>query len=107
MASKSLYKVIFHNHGKVYELFAKSAASSDLYGFVEIDQLVFDEDATMVIDPTEERVREEFEGVKTLHIPMHNVIRIEEVEKRGSCMIRDRESGEKVTPFPLSPGKKS
>ena len=54
----------------------------------------------------EERMREEFAGVRTLHLPMHAVLRIEEVEKRGTCMIRDRESGEKVTPFPLAPGKK-
>ena len=106
MAADRLYKVIFHNHGKVYELFARSASSSGLYGFVEIGELVFDDDNAMVIDPTEERVREEFADVRTLHLPMHSVIRIEEVEKRGACTIRDRDSGEKVTPFPLAPGKK-
>ncbi|MEM9303765.1 MAG: DUF1820 family protein [Pseudomonadota bacterium] len=106
MAAKPLYKVIFHNHGKVYELFARSASSSGLYGFVEIGELVFEDDSAMVIDPTEERMREEFADVRTLHLPMHSVIRVEEVDRRGACTIRDSESGEKVTPFPIAPGKK-
>lgn len=106
MSGHRIFKVIFHNHGKVYELFARRASASDLYGFVEIGDLVFDDDGSVVIDPTEERMRQEFQSVKALHLPMHAVIRIEEVEKRGACLIRDRESGEKVTPFPLAPGKK-
>ena len=60
-----------------------------------------------MVDPTEERMRDEFAGVKVLHLPMHAVVRIEEVEKRGTCLIRDRESGEKITPFPLSPPGKA
>ena len=106
MAADRLYKVVFHNQGKVYELFARSVSSSGLYGFVEIADLVFEEDRAMVIDPTEERMREEFANVRTLHLPMHSVIRIEEVEKRGTAVIRDRDSGEKITPFPPAPGKK-
>jgi hypothetical protein len=35
------------------------------------------------------------------------VLRVEEVDRRGPCLIRDRESGEKVTPFPLSPPGRS
>ena len=33
--------------------------------------------------------------------------RVEEVAKRGQCLIRDRKSGEKVTPFPVSPPSRS
>jgi len=103
MASRTLYKVIFLNHGKVYELFARSATASGLYGFVEVSDLVFDDADALVIDPTEERLREEFADVKVLHLPMHAVIRLEEVEKRGTCQIRDSESGEKVSVLPISP----
>ena len=102
MAKDTLYKVIFLNHGKVYELFARSASASGLYGFVEIGELVFETGDSLVVDPTEERIRDEFSGVKVLHLPMHSVIRLEEVEERGTCQVRDRESGEKITPFPLS-----
>ena len=107
MAAKRIYKVIFLNQGKVYELFAHKAVSSGLYGFIEVEDLIFSNTKGLVVDPTEERMRDEFEGTKVLHLPMHSVVRIEEVEKRGTCLIRDRESGEKITPFPLSPPGKS
>ena len=42
-----------------------------------------------------------------LHLPIQSVLRVEEVEKRGQCLIRDRKSGEKVTPFPVSPPNRS
>ncbi len=107
MAKKTLYKVIFLNHGKVYELFAHTAVSSGLYGFIEVEDLIFSNTKGLVVDPTEERMRDEFAGTKVLHLPMHSVVRIEEVEKRGTCLIRDRESGEKIMPFPLSPPGKA
>lgn len=97
-----MFKVIFHNQNKVYELFCRKVSGSDMaYGFVEISELVFETDDSLVIDPTEERLREEFADVELLHIPMHAVIRIEQVRKRGACVIRDGKSGEKVTPLPL------
>jgi len=107
MASKSLFKVIFINHGKVYELYAKGVMSSGLWGFIEVSDLVFDTKDGLVVDPTEEKMRDEFDGAKVLHLPMQSVLRVEEVEERGQCLIRDRESGEKVTPFPVSPPSRS
>ena len=42
MATKALYKVIFLNHGKVYELYSESVGTSGLWGFIEISELVFE-----------------------------------------------------------------
>lgn len=103
MGSKKLYKVIFFNNGKVYELFSEGVSSSGLWGFVEVSGLVFDAADGLVVDPTEEKMRQEFENVSVLHLPIQSVVRVEEVSERGQCLIRDSESGEKVTPFPLSP----
>lgn len=103
MGSGKLYRVAFLNHGKVYELYCTGVTSSGLWGFVEISGMVFDDSDTMVIDPTEDKMRAEFEDVDVLHVPMHGVLRVEEVKNKGQAVIRDRESGEKVTPFPLSP----
>lgn len=98
-----MYKVSFLNQSKVYELFCNKVSGSDLsYGFIEISGLVFEPEDSLVIDPTEERLREEFEDVEVLHLPMHSVIRVEQVKKRGACVIRDSKSGEKVTPLPLA-----
>jgi hypothetical protein len=102
MAEKPLYKIIFFNQGKVYEIFSEGVSSSGLWGFVEVSDLVFETGEGLVVDPTEEKMRQEFEHAKVLHLPIQSVVRVEEVEQRGQCLIRDRESGEKVTPFPIS-----
>ena len=54
----------------------------------------------MLIDPAEDRLRSEFEGVQRSYIPMHAIVRIDEVEKEGVAKITTG-SGEKVTPFPM------
>jgi len=99
-----MYRIAFLNHGKVYELFCTGVCSSGLLGFVEVSGLIFGEKNSLVVDPTEEKMRDEFDGVEVLHLPMHSVLRVEQVKKKGQAVIRDRESGEKVTPFPLQPG---
>jgi len=100
--SKPLYKVTFLNHGRVYELYARSVASSALWGFTEVGELVFDVRDGVLVDPTEERLRDEFGNTRVLHLPMQGVIRIEEVARKGAAAIRDADTGEKVvTPFPL------
>ena len=106
MTPEPLYKVAFLNQGKVYELYCRGVSTSGLWGFVEVSDLVFDERDAVVVDPTEERMREEFADVEVLHLPMHSVLRVEQVRQRGKSVIRDRESGEKVTPFPLAPNRK-
>ncbi|MDT8408629.1 MAG: DUF1820 family protein [Wenzhouxiangellaceae bacterium] len=103
-----MYKLVFFNHGKVYELFAEKVDSSHLYGFVEARDLVFDTESKMLVDPTEERLRAEFSETESLILPMQSVIRIEKVKKRGSCVVRDGKTGEKVTQLPLDgPGRRS
>ena len=107
MADKRLYKIIFLNQGKVYELFSEGVTSSGLWGFIEVSNLVFESGEGLVVDPTEERMQQEFADARVLHLPIQSVLRIEEVEQRGKCLIRDRETGEKVTPFPISPPNRS
>ena len=87
MASNNIYKVIFINQGKVYEVYAKQVTQSGLFGFIEIEQLIFGEKSAVVIDPSEERLKDEFKEVKRTYIPMHSIIRIDEVEKEGIAKI--------------------
>ncbi|MBB5014643.1 DUF1820 family protein [Rehaibacterium terrae] len=108
MSAKKLYKVTFLNHGKVYELYARHVAGSALWGFTEVGELVFDLGESVVIDPTEERLRDEFAATRMLHLPMQSIVRIEEVERKGQLTIRDAATGERVvTPFPLPSRPKS
>ena len=79
--TKQIYKVIFYNQGELYEIYARQVSQGNLYGFVEIEQLVFGEKTSLVVDPSEERLKSEFSDVKRTYIPMHAVVRIDEVEK--------------------------
>ena len=97
--STEIYKITFLNKGKVYEIFVKQVYQSDLYGFIEIEEFLFDERSNVVVDPNEEKLKSEFTGVKRSFIPMQAIIRIDEVEKTGVAKIS---SGDKITPFPVS-----
>ncbi len=104
MAKKRLYRVAFVNQGKVYEIYARHVAQGDLYGFVDVEGILFGEKSAVVIDPTEERLKSEFEGVTRTHIPMHAVVRIDEVEKQGAAKIVPLSGKmEDIIPFPGRP----
>jgi hypothetical protein len=106
---KRIYKVLFHNQGRVYEIYAQSIAPGSLFGFVEIEGLLFGERSTVIVDPSEERLKTEFAGVERTYIPMHAVVRIDEVEKRGASTIRPVDDTGKVTQLPTpiyTPAKK-
>ena len=105
MNDNILYKVIFINRSKVYELYARDVFSSEIYGFIYVAELVFDQNRTIVIDPAEEKIRDEFENVNVLHLPMQSVIRIEEVKKKKSCKIREIKNGENISQFPPMPNR--
>jgi len=98
-----LYKVVFFCRSKVYELYAKDVFSSEIYGFIYVAELVFDQNQSIVIDPAEEKLKEEFKNVNVLHLPVQSIIRIEEVKKKQSCKIREIKKGENITPFPVMP----
>jgi len=98
MASNHIYKVLFVNQGKVYEVYARKVSHGSLFGFVEIEDLVFGERGGVLLDPGEERIKTEFEGVKRSYLPMQAVLRIDEVSKRGVAKVSQFEGN--VTPFP-------
>lgn len=104
--AEPIYRITFLNKGQVYEVFAREVYSSDLYGFIEIEDFIFGERTQMVVDPSEEKLKAEFHGVRRSFIPMQAIIRIDEVEKEGVSKI---ESGDNIAPFPtlISPHGKS
>lgn len=97
--TESLFKVIFMSQGKVYEIYARAISEGGLFGFLEVEEMVFGENTTVVVDPSEEKLRSEFEGVTRSYIPLHNVIRVDEVEKKGVSKITKSE-GDNITQFP-------
>lgn len=102
MSGKSkLYRVSFTNQGQVYEVYARAVSHGSLLGFVEIEQLVFGEKSSVVVDPSEEKLKTEFANVVRSYVPVHAVIRIDEVSKPGAAKISALpEGGSKIMPFP-------
>jgi hypothetical protein len=109
MASKRLYKIIFVSQGKVYEIYARNIGQGALFGFVEVEKLVFGERSSVVVDPSEEKIKSEFAGVERTYLPMHTIIRIDEVKKQGASKISKLEGGN-IAQFPVpvyTPGGES
>jgi hypothetical protein len=100
MAANHIYRVMFVNQGKVYEVYARNVSHGSLLGFVEIDELVFGERTSVVLDPVEERIKTEFAGVRRSFVPVQAVLRIDEVRKQGVSKIVALEGGASVSPFP-------
>ncbi len=103
MATQPVYKVIFQNGSQVFEVFARQIYQSDMWGFIEVEEFVFGERSQILVDPGEEKLKNEFSGVTRSYIPMQAVIRIDEVDKEGSGKISTLTNGEgNIANFPMS-----
>ena len=98
--SPSLYRVTFLNQGKVYEVYVRRVHQNGLWGFVVLEDFVFGNRSTVVVDPSEEKLRDEFGGTRSVQVPMHAVLRIDEVNREGTAKITPAEGGN-VMPFPF------
>ncbi|TXR52160.1 DUF1820 family protein [Reinekea thalattae] len=98
-SKKSIYRVIFVNQDKLYEIYCNQIFQSDMYGFIEVENLIFGEKSQLVVDPGEERLQKEFSGVNRSYIPMHSIVRIDEVEKEGTPKVSDSK-GATIASFP-------
>jgi len=100
---RQIYKVIFMNQGKVCEIYAAGVSHGSMFGFVEVEEILFGEKTQVVVDPSEESLKLEFDGVQRTYIPMHSVIRIDEVEKEGTARITGdvKEGAGNVASFPM------
>ena len=100
MPPANIFKVVFANQGRVYEIYARKVGHGTLFGFVEVEELIYGERSAVVVDPSEEKIQAEFAGVKRTYLPLHSVIRIDEVRKSGVSKVSAVDSSN-VTPFPF------
>jgi hypothetical protein len=108
MSEKHIYRVIFFNRDEIYEVYAKNVYEGDMYGFIVIEDFIFGEKSSVLIDPSEEKLRNEFEGVSRTFIPIHEIIRIDQVKKRGISKISfsSKKNSNNVSTLYSSPDKK-
>lgn len=103
MSQKPLYRVTFSNQDNIYEIYVRRICESEIFGFLEMEEFVFGETTSLVVDPSEERLKLEFNGVKRSYIPLHAIFRIDEVQHQGPAKIHDKaREHNKVSVFPLS-----
>ena len=103
MSQNRLYRVTFANQGQIYEVYARGVSHGALLGFLEIEELVFGEKSAIVVDPAEEKLQTEFAGVERFYVPVHAVLRVDQVTKQGPARIHPVAAGDgaKIMPFPL------
>ena len=92
------YKITYFNQNSVYEIYSKEVYQSDMYGFIVVEDLVFGENTSLVVDPSEEKLKTEFQNVKRFFVPAHNIIRIDEVDKEGLAKITSTDGNIKQFP---------
>lgn len=101
---KNIYRIHFHAQNTMYQLYAQHIEQSDLFGFLEVEEIMFGENTSLVVDPSEERLKNEFQDVKKTYIPMDSILRIDVVEKEGTSKISvlPPNSEKNISHFPAS-----
>lgn len=103
MSKDTLFHVRFMGENqRQYDIYAEEVFQGELYGFVVLRGLVFNKSSAVLVDPSEEKLKTEFDGVEQTMIPMHAVIRIDEVKQRGTPKVTEASGDGVVTAFPSS-----
>ena len=87
--TNALYRVQFICHNERYEVYVKEVNQGQLFGFIEIANFVWDNHTALIVDPSHEKLKSEFADVNRTLIPMHQVLRIDQVRKQGAARITD------------------
>lgn len=106
MSKKTIYRITFSNQDVIYEIYAHKVNESEMFGFLEVEDFVFGENSTLVVDPSEERLKLEFANIKRTFIPLHSIYRIDEVNKQGVAKVRDNKGDGKISMFPVPEKRK-
>lgn len=105
MTKEIVYRVLYHQQNIPFELYARSVSESEMFGFVELEELVFD---AVAADSPEEKFKQEFEAVKRTYIPLNNIFRIDAIEREDDASWHGRRSSVgNVTAFPTANVSKS
>lgn len=96
---QTIFRIIFLNQNKIYELYAHEVSQASMLGFIEVGEIIFGERSKLLVDPAEEKLKSEFGNVKHTYIPHHSIIRIDEVSQQGRNKIHDFE-GSSISVLP-------
>lgn len=100
MTDDPVFRVIFSQDDKIYELYAREIDEEAMMSFVCVGGLQFGEPNSLLVDPLEEKLRAEFQGVHRIYIPLHMILRIDEMEKRGVSKIKEQGKRDNIRRLP-------
>ena len=100
MKKSNVYKIKFIQLGEIYEVFARHIYQSEMYGFIEVEEYIFNREKQLVVDPTSEKLKNEFLNVERSYIPLNSIVRIDEVDELGEAKITENKG--QVSPFPIN-----
>lgn len=102
MSNKTpLFRIEFIRNDERYELYVRELCQGSIFGFIEIGDFVWDTHTELVLDPSHEKLKDEFASVRRSYLPMHTILRIDEVSKQGTAKISQlANKGDKVSQFP-------
>jgi len=88
----TIFRIQFYQEKTRYDLYVRHILVNDvIMGFVGVEDIVFNQVSSTVIDPMEEKLQAEFADVSCFYIAYHDVIRIDKVKQRGQVKIIDRD----------------
>ena len=96
---KALYRIRFRTEESVYELCATNLYQTDMIGFVVIEGITFRDQGGVIANPAEERLRDEFKDSEKVYIPMHAIIRIDQVREQRVAKILPLDSSKALYPL--------
>lgn len=70
-----IYRLVFLNRDEVYEIYARQIFQSDLFGFLEVEEFIFGERSSLVIDPGEDKLKQELNEAIFLITPLYGLMR--------------------------------
>ena len=70
MAITPVFRVIFQNQGEVFEVYARQIFQSELWGFIELEEFVFNERSQVLV--TRQKTEKCIRRVKRSYIPEYN-----------------------------------
>lgn len=77
-----VYKVRFRedDKGKVLEALVREVFPSDIPGLVTLSDFVFRDSTKKIIMPEEDAASKRFRSTRSLHVPYHNILFVEELD---------------------------
>ena len=65
-----------------------------------MEEYIFNKDKQLVVDPSSEKLKNEFNNVERSYIPVNSILRIDEVNETGEPKIKENKG--QISPLPIN-----